>query len=119
MIQKKKRRTAEEWASIVACWRKSGLSAREFAGEQGLAPKSLIWWGSELSRRARKTQPKADAKKRTATVGKVEFAQVKVAEPRRGGGRLSVRHDSGFTIAVEGDVNAPALSAVLKAVLSC
>lgn len=43
-----------EWAERVAAWRKSGLRADEFVKGQDYRAKTLVWWSSELARRARK-----------------------------------------------------------------
>lgn len=43
------RRSAQEWAELVEQWQRSGLTAKEFAGQAGLNPKTLSWWKWYLS----------------------------------------------------------------------
>ena len=40
----------EAWAKRVARWKDSGLSARAFAAEVGLNPRSLSWWRWHLAK---------------------------------------------------------------------
>lgn len=44
--------SAAEWSKRVAQWKRSGKSSREFALEHGWKAGSLLWWSSELNRRA-------------------------------------------------------------------
>jgi hypothetical protein len=48
---KSPRRSAAEWATIVADWKSSGLTAEAFARERGLSPNTLLWWSSQGPRR--------------------------------------------------------------------
>jgi transposase-like protein len=49
----KTRRSAAQWAELVAAWDSSGLSAEAFASERGLVETTLRWWKAELESRAR------------------------------------------------------------------
>jgi transposase-like protein len=49
----KTRRSAAQWAELVAAWDSSGLSAEAFASERGLVERTLRWWKAELESRAR------------------------------------------------------------------
>jgi transposase len=40
--------TRAEWAGRVDRWRRSGLSAEDFASREGLKPKQLGWWRWKL-----------------------------------------------------------------------
>ena len=42
------RRSREDWKSLVAEYRRSGLSAAEFARRRGLKVGTLRWWSSQL-----------------------------------------------------------------------
>lgn len=44
-----RRRTARDWARLVAAWQKSGKSADEFAAARGIAPRTLTWWRWRLA----------------------------------------------------------------------
>ncbi|MFM2420220.1 MAG: hypothetical protein RL385_4943 [Pseudomonadota bacterium] len=50
--EKSGRRTRDEWRAVVAEWKASGQSAREFAAARGLSRGSLFYWSSELAREA-------------------------------------------------------------------
>jgi hypothetical protein len=47
------RANAAEWTRRVAAWRSSGTSAAEYAALMGWTPRTLAWWGAEVSRRGR------------------------------------------------------------------
>lgn len=42
--------TRETWAVRVRDWKRSGLTAAEFGQREGLRPRTLTWWSSELRR---------------------------------------------------------------------
>src|SRR5687768_2835981 len=44
-------KSATEWAHLVAEWRRSGKSGRDFAALRGLSPATLIWWSWRLRTR--------------------------------------------------------------------
>lgn len=49
-----------EWAKRVAAWQKSGLRAEAFVKGKDYRAKTLVWWSSELRRRARRrSEPKS------------------------------------------------------------
>jgi hypothetical protein len=43
---------ASEWATRVAAWRASGKTAKEFCKGKDYAAERLLWWSSDLKRRA-------------------------------------------------------------------
>lgn len=47
-----KRKTRADWERVVATWRRSGRTAKEFAARHGIATGTLRWWAWALSRRA-------------------------------------------------------------------
>ena len=47
------RRSREFWVDAVTRWRRSGLTAREFADREGLSAKTLAWWSCMLGRATR------------------------------------------------------------------
>ena len=63
-----------EWAKRVATWQKSGLKAEAFVKGKDYRAKTLVWWSSELRRRARR---RSEAKGSPATqgTGKVRLAR--------------------------------------------
>lgn len=44
--------TRETWAERVREWKRSGLTAGEYAQREGLNARTLTWWSCELSRAA-------------------------------------------------------------------
>jgi transposase len=52
-----RRRTAREWARLVAAWQKSGKTADEFAGARGIAPRTLVWWRWRLASKPESSLP--------------------------------------------------------------
>ena len=42
--------TRETWAVRVREWKRSGLTAAEYGQREGLRPRTLTWWSSELRR---------------------------------------------------------------------
>ena len=65
---KRRRRSAAEWAATVAEWKRSGKTAREFAGPRGLEAATLLWWSSQGPRRAGAIAA-SSARARTSTAG--------------------------------------------------
>ena len=49
--EKPPRRSAQEWARLVAAWNKSGKSAADFAATRGIEPSRLTWWKWKLTSR--------------------------------------------------------------------
>jgi transposase len=45
------RRTARQWSRLVARWKRSGLSAREFGVKARVDYRSLHWWSWALGKR--------------------------------------------------------------------
>ena len=46
------RATRETWAGRVRDWKRSGLTAVQYAGRVGLNASTLTWWSSQLKVRA-------------------------------------------------------------------
>ena len=108
----RKRRSEEQWREIVARWRASGESAREFAAREGLVAGTLSWWGNRL---------KADAPRRAREAESQAFAPLRVtsSSSSSGGGRIEVVTPSGLVVRVTGVVSEVELAAVLRAVQQC
>jgi transposase len=60
------RRSRAEWAVLVGRWRRSGLTAAEFAERYDFSVHSLRWWSWKLASEGEET---------------AEFVPVEVAEP--------------------------------------
>ena len=60
------RTTRTEWAKRVERWVDSGLTAKEFAAEAGVNPRSLVFWKWQLKRDARVATTGGDARPKVA-----------------------------------------------------
>ena len=96
----RRRRSAAEWKRLLGEWRASGESIEEFALKAGVRAKTLAWWSSELSRRARR--PAGDAPRST-----VSFLPVEV--------RRSAETTGGTVVVARIDVGAFAVHALTGA----
>ncbi len=73
--------SAETWAKRVERWRDSGLTAREFASEMGINPRTLTYWKWRLEGGGSRSKPRtASAKRRSPrkrlASGRVDFVEV-------------------------------------------
>lgn len=50
---RQERRSRQWWIKAVQRWRRSRLTAEQFAKQEGLAVSTLRWWSSELGRGTR------------------------------------------------------------------
>lgn len=55
------------WRSTVARWKKSGLTAREFAAREDLSQSTLRWWSSVLNRGTRAQRGSSATQEPTGT----------------------------------------------------
>jgi hypothetical protein len=74
-------RSREWWSKTVSRWRRSGLTAREFAACEDLSPSTLTWWSSMSTRDTRASHGPSPSEAiepiemdRAASVGFVEVA---------------------------------------------
>ena len=66
----------DEWAKRVERWKDSGLTAKEFASELGVNPRSLVFWKWQLGKGAAKTlkgSPAPSSSRSTTTLPLVEL----------------------------------------------
>lgn len=49
----KTKRTRTQWHDLVRAWRKSRLTAPQFAARQDIDPRQLRWWAWNLGKEAR------------------------------------------------------------------
>jgi transposase-like protein len=67
----------EEWAKRVERWKDSGLTAKEFASELGVNPRSLVFWKWQLGKAVAKAPRETSAPSRsrsTTTLPLVELS---------------------------------------------
>ena len=72
----KTRRSAAQWAELVAAWDSSGQSAEAFASARGLVEGTLRWWKAELESRARGETRRRPPRREDRPTGAVRLAQV-------------------------------------------
>ena len=107
-------RDSAEWAEIIAAWRASGLSGREYADAHDLGVGSLYGWAARL-------EPEGPEAPRFPA-----FAEVHVIDPVRRAtssdepsARIELVSRSGRVIRVMGAVDAETLGVVLEVAERC
>lgn len=75
---------AAEWVERIKEWKESGLRAEEFAKGKDFRAKTLVWWSSELKRRAKRVG--ATKSKGREVTQPVKVARVVVAPREVGSG---------------------------------
>lgn len=73
----------------MAAWRRSGLTAREYASEQGLKASTLTWWAWKLGRSA-------------DVAAKLELVPVHVVDDVEGVGQWEVMTEDGHRVRGDG-----------------
>jgi hypothetical protein len=71
------RRRADDWATEVAAWKRSGQTAEAYARGRQMHPSTLRWWASRLARSASAGAPAP----RTAAGAAVTFLPLRVVAP--------------------------------------
>jgi hypothetical protein len=105
----RKRERASVWRDRVERWRGSGESAETFAQREGVLPRTLSWWASELKRRG-----EATSSKRLPTPS---FLPIAIgASPYSGDGMIEIELRSGHLIRVERDFHIETLRRVVEAI---
>lgn len=124
----------DQRASLVEEWKRSGVSARQFAEKTGVDARKLYRWAEQLGlQRARRelpaSAPRPSRRPATPPAAPTRFLSVAVAESKnvaaaavvaRGG--IEIVWPSGPVVRVSGEVSASSISAVVRAmteVTSC
>jgi transposase len=92
--------TRETWAARVREWKRSGLTAAEFAERQGFNAATLTWWSSQLGRAA-------------LAVSRPPVVEVMVAPRADAGSSLEVMLASGIRVTVPGGFDEETLRRLL------
>jgi hypothetical protein len=108
------RRSAEEWAALVAEWERSGLESSTFARARDINPRTFSWWRWRLKKGA-------SAEPRTGSVRlvRVDVERQPMGEPVHGVGSgvsWELATDCGVLRVHEG-IDGTALAAVLAALV--
>lgn len=107
-------RGAAEWAELIARWRASGLSGREFADAYDLGVGSLYGWAARLDSDA----PDVPRTPRFSEVHVVEAARTSTS-PEEPPAPIELVARSGRVIRVMGAVDADTLGVVLEVAERC
>jgi transposase-like protein len=116
MKNRKKHRSRSERARLVAEWRASGKSQREFSLEHGLNKSTLAGWIR---------QERLGGAKGAQLAGPVPapsgFAEVRVVQDRpvSRSSLVEVTTPGGYVVRIAGDLEAPLLRALLEEVGRC
>jgi transposase len=92
------RRNRAEWSKQIALWRKSGLTAREYAAKAGLNPGTLQFWKYTLGKESRLPSGKGP-----------EFPLIEVRSSATGDDRFEVDLAGGHRVRVPGTFDGDAL----------
>jgi transposase-like protein len=98
----RRERSREERAQLVARWRASGETAREFGVRHGVRAKTLYGWAHELRKDSRTPA----------------FVEVEVREPETAGGAVEIVLAGGRVVRVREVVDARVLRSVVEALES-
>jgi hypothetical protein len=96
----------ETWAKRVERWKDSGLSAKEFAVELGVSPKSLAWWKWQLTKEDAPTRRRVRRARTKAAISPLTFVEMSASPTRES---LEVVLASGARIRVPVDFDPAAL----------
>jgi transposase len=103
------RRDRAWWTDVVVEWRKSGLTATEFAGRIGVSAGSLYSWSARL-RSERRESP---------SMVPVRVIASTAPEARRGDGGVEVMLPEGLRVRFEGAQADAITSALLERLRRC
>lgn len=97
------RRSAGEWTKLVSRWRRSGLTASEFASKAGLKASTLSYWAWRLTKgdtgKHKRTGPRRrPPKKRAAVVASRSLQLVELPAP------MTVSSPEALEVMLGGDV---------------
>jgi transposase len=105
------------WERRVERWRRSGLSARQFAAREGVRASTLTWWRWRLGQEA----PSAESSRRGAGIARA-FAPTHFVEliatsqagaERDGSGSFEVKLSSGYRVRIDDGFSGEALTRLL------
>jgi transposase len=114
-----KRATRAEWARRVARWRRSGLSAKEFAAREGFNASTLTFWSWKLGT-LKGSVPQGRRTRGGATPGRKQnhatepdasdaFVGFDLVAPRAASSDLELVLDDGLRVRVPAGFDAPTL----------
>jgi transposase len=104
------------WAQLVGRWRRSGLTAREFAESAGINAGTLAYWAWRLKREgaaAAAGQVKRGGRRSTAAVAGARFVELRVE--RHEDGRFLLELGDGRRLRIPAAFDGDALKRLLTA----
>lgn len=96
------------WSRLVTEWKRSGLTARQFASKRKIAPSTLSWWAWRLRRQGALPGEEAGSG--------VELVSVEVDESQTDGGGWELSLPGGAVLRVEGPLEPASLREILSTV---
>lgn len=117
MTNRRARRPASEWAELVAEWRASGQTQREFAAERGLSASTLASWCRKLRDGGQRRKRRRRETRRFTEVRVLEPASIDT--PASLSSVVQVTTPSGFVVRVSGQVDPLTLRALLEGLSAC
>jgi len=110
MTNQRRRRSADERSVVVERWQQSGLTASDFAAQEGLNASSLYLWRKQL---------KAAASDGEAGERKQVFSELRLSAASAQPSHVEVVARNGRVVRVHGGIDARTLQQVLAAVEQC
>jgi transposase-like protein len=116
----RKRWSTAETEELVAKWRASGLSVREFSRRQEVSASCMYRWiGGRRTTGGQRTSS-SPPKMRRRTGAEAAFTSVEVVDAGGRGPTITVSTPGGHTVTVEGEwVSAEVVKMVLEGVAGC
>lgn len=111
MTHERQRRSDGDRADILERWQQSGLTAREFAEQEGLKTSSLYLW--------RKQQRAAAQCSSDSGAHKPVFSELRLSTAPTQPSHVEIVARNGRVVRVHGDISVRALQQVLAAVEQC
>ena len=105
-----------KWSRRIAAWKRSGLSAHEFAAREGVARSTLYWWSSQLKRQ-REAATHGDGAPEALRLVAVEVGADAVMETSTGAVKWELSTSHGHVLRAFGAVDAVCLGRLLAALL--
>ena len=110
--------TEAKWSERIRQWKESGRKAAEFTAGQPYKATTLVWWATELRRRARVGEQPSKPQRATRKIRMARVVPVSRAgatAPAPGGSARLVVEVSGARISLERGFDAELLGEVVRA----
>jgi hypothetical protein len=108
----------EEWRRRVERWRRSGLTAEQFAEREGVRASTLAWWRWRLARDRSPAVTSERSESESQTILPTDFVELVPRtrlreEPDRGASGFEVELAAGYRVRLSGDFSGEAFKRLL------